>query len=109
MHLPDVEGVGEQQVLRLGVAPRALSRRGEPGGADLHRIGAIGSLERRSGRPAPLLNVEVTGRANDSVVPDDRERDPPTDLVIGQRRLDVALRILDAVRNSGVDVLIPGL
>src|SRR5262249_21215462 len=46
MHLPDVERVGQQEVLRLRVAPRALSRAGQPGGADLHRIGVIGSLRR---------------------------------------------------------------
>src|SRR4029450_1288375 len=47
---------------------------GEPGGADLHRVRGVGSLERRAGRPAPLLDVEVARGPDDAVVPLDRER-----------------------------------
>src|SRR5207244_12089453 len=109
IHLPDVEGVGEHEVLHLGVASRALSGGRQPRGADLHRIGAVCPLERGSGGPTPALRIQIARGANESIVPHDGERHPATLVAISQRPFDVFPRLLDAVGNTGVSKLLPGL
>src|SRR5262245_13674780 len=109
MYLPDIEGMGEQEIFGFGVAPRALGGSGEPGGADLHRIRVVGALKRGARRPAPLLNVQIARGSNDPVLPLDREGHAAAGIAFGQGELDVALRVLDAGWNAGVAILVSGL
>src|SRR5262249_25009849 len=77
--------------------------------ADLDRIRPVRALERRSGGPAPMLDVEIARGAYDLAAPERDERHAVAVVSIPQRRSDVALRLLDAIGHARVDVMLPRL